>query len=1084
MRIFRRFERGTFSHQHSALRIAWQLHFVIRAIVLPAHLLTLCACLLTSERLARSPLSYKNRLSLLELSNTHILKLAQKASRIHTATSQMALQRHTRPGDPAAPTGSDAEAALKIVGRYVYHPQTDRIGRGSFATVYRARYADAPGYVAIKRIKKQKLSARLNENLDREVDILRLVKHPHIVQLYEIQASKENVYLIMEYCDGGDLSQFIRKKKLLPEELVRSYTQQIASALEALRMFNIVHRDLKPQNLMLVKRETVIKIADFGFARYLQTDTMAETLCGSPLYMAPEILESKQYDAKGDLWSVGVILYECLVGHAPFRADNYLELLRTIKTSKDRIPLPPNASIECRDVIAGLMCVDPERRIGFDDFFAHPFVALQQYKTRLRTLDPGFAKQDEEQRQLAVAKHLASASPVPADASASQRLQATQATRRPSHPTDVVDPIIAASDARQEGRPRAATHSGGDTRTHLAQAQAQAERPAQPIAQTGKSQAVQILSAVQRAATAAAATAAAAVINRVTSSPNLAANPARSTPSRGSVSRPPRAETPPGVSSLDEFTFTDGTPADNGRSPADSGQFVESQPVSRPNSAMNAFTAAPALVSTKPQPQTVQGLAGSVEDYVLVGPSQQVSVNAFADAVARNKVPSSRFVPPSTTTTTTTTTATTTTTTASSGMPVPQKSGASVAMNQAMTDDLRQHSPGTDANRGEQAEPDEEDERTLQTASPTLGERFGEHRDNSFASRVPLTNPATNFRERAKTYAFGTSPSRGSTPHTPPADEDRAVQLALATSPTNNTTPHSPTLMGTSRVILNKFADLFYSSSASSNVQPVTDAYLLGTSPSRRAMSSSSRSFDENVLFSRIESAAQHAFAVQRLAKILNSGQQSTGPLNDDGTQALLLYMRALEFYFEGINLSRQLVRNNASIPSDVNSMIQLLRSKINDCIDSVDSLRSRVPPNAPLSFDLSVEKVIYENSIMLAREAAVRELLGHFQDAQEAYWCAYFLLESLLMDRGETPLEESDKALVKRYSASVSKRIHILQQRLSTSNGSQPISLSSSVAAGSPTHQQNALAAQLTAFTTGNSLYQHGGQLFGVSPE
>lgn len=140
-----------------------------------------------------------------------------------------------------------------------------------------------------------------------------------------------------------------------------------------------MQRDLKPQNLLLSDNtpHAVLKIADFGFARHLQQQELADTLCGSPLYMAPEILQSHKYDAKADLWSVGTILYELVVSKPPFNGINHVELLRNIERREAKVPdqVARGLSPACTDLIYGLLKRIPVQRMSFEEFFAHPFLA-------------------------------------------------------------------------------------------------------------------------------------------------------------------------------------------------------------------------------------------------------------------------------------------------------------------------------------------------------------------------------------------------------------------------------------------------------------------------------------------------------------------------------------------------------------------------------------------------------------------------------------------------------------------------------------------------------------------------------------
>ncbi|KAF8247601.1 Pkinase-domain-containing protein [Wilcoxina mikolae CBS 423.85] len=184
----------------------------------------------------------------------------------------------------------------------------------------------------------------------------------------------------------------------LHEVLVRHFVKQLASALEFLRKDGLVHRDVKPQNLLLnpspnyaaqylegsrmlvgLSSLPVLKLADFGFARVLPSTAMAETLCGSPLYMAPEILRYEKYDATADLWSVGTVLYEMMAGKPPFRAPNHVDLLRKIESKNDRIEFPSTctSSEELRGLVKALLKRNPVERMSFEEFFGHPVITKE-----------------------------------------------------------------------------------------------------------------------------------------------------------------------------------------------------------------------------------------------------------------------------------------------------------------------------------------------------------------------------------------------------------------------------------------------------------------------------------------------------------------------------------------------------------------------------------------------------------------------------------------------------------------------------------------------------------------------------------
>ncbi|XP_071297927.1 serine/threonine-protein kinase ULK3 isoform X1 [Agelaius tricolor] len=287
---------------------------------------------------------------------------------------------------------------------------TEPLGSGTYATVYKAyRKRDTREVVAIKCVNKRSLNRASVENLLTEIEILKTIRHPNIVELKDFQWDSDHIYLIMEFCAGGDLSRFIRTRRMLPEKVARVFLQQLACALKFLHDHNISHLDLKPQNILLSAPENPqLKLADFGFAQYMSPWDEKHVLRGSPLYMAPEMVCRQHYDARVDLWSVGVILYggfgfycskglysglvppspypptspfpptEALFGKPPFASRSFAELEEKIRSDRAvELPSRPQLSLECRDLLAQLLERDPRKRISFECFFAHPFVDME-----------------------------------------------------------------------------------------------------------------------------------------------------------------------------------------------------------------------------------------------------------------------------------------------------------------------------------------------------------------------------------------------------------------------------------------------------------------------------------------------------------------------------------------------------------------------------------------------------------------------------------------------------------------------------------------------------------------------------------
>jgi serine/threonine protein kinase len=242
-----------------------------------------------------------------------------------------------------------------------------RIGKGSFSTIYKCRHNITNKIYALKEITIDKNKNKIS--IKREFEIMRKLNHNNIVKIHDviIDTQLNNIYFIMDYYENGDLSYFLNKKPL-KEKFTRKYMKQLSNGLKYLLDNNILHRDLKPQNILLSKNYD-IKITDFGFATYYTKDTIINTLCGSPMYMAPEIITRNGYDYKSDLWSVGIILYEMLHGYTPFNVQNFIELIKEIK--KKDIQIKVDISEDCKNLIYSLCKIDPNERINWVDFFNH-----------------------------------------------------------------------------------------------------------------------------------------------------------------------------------------------------------------------------------------------------------------------------------------------------------------------------------------------------------------------------------------------------------------------------------------------------------------------------------------------------------------------------------------------------------------------------------------------------------------------------------------------------------------------------------------------------------------------------------------
>ena len=248
------------------------------------------------------------------------------------------------------------------------------LGQGTFAKVYYGKNLITNESVAIKVINKDYVKKEgLIEQIKREISVMRLVRHPNVVGLKEVMATKAKIFFVMEYVKGGELFAKVAKGKL-EEDLARKYFQQLVSAIDFCHSRGVSHRDLKPENLLLDDNED-LKVSDFGLSalpEQLWNDGLLHTQCGTPAYVAPEVLRKKGYDgAKADIWSCGVILFVLLAGYLPFQADNLMKMYR--KVFKAEFEFPQWFSTDAKQLISQLLVSDPAKRISIPEIMQNPW---------------------------------------------------------------------------------------------------------------------------------------------------------------------------------------------------------------------------------------------------------------------------------------------------------------------------------------------------------------------------------------------------------------------------------------------------------------------------------------------------------------------------------------------------------------------------------------------------------------------------------------------------------------------------------------------------------------------------------------
>ncbi|NXC02024.1 STK36 kinase, partial [Orthonyx spaldingii] len=248
----------------------------------------------------------------------------------------------------------------------------EMIGLGSFGRVYQGRRKHSAQVVALKFIPKMGRSEKELKNLQREIEIVRDLHHPNIIQMLDSFETAKEVVVVTDYAEG-ELFQILEDDGSLPEDQVQTIAAQLISALYYLHSHRILHRDMKPQNILLGK-DGVVKLCDFGFARAMSIHTMVLTsIKGTPLYMSPELVEERPYDHTADLWSVGCILYELFVGTPPFYTNNIFQLVSLI--IKDPVKWPMTMSPVFKSFLQGLLMKDPHQRLSWPELLSHPFIA-------------------------------------------------------------------------------------------------------------------------------------------------------------------------------------------------------------------------------------------------------------------------------------------------------------------------------------------------------------------------------------------------------------------------------------------------------------------------------------------------------------------------------------------------------------------------------------------------------------------------------------------------------------------------------------------------------------------------------------
>lgn len=253
-----------------------------------------------------------------------------------------------------------------------------KLGQGKFGKVYLVRERKSKYVCALKVLNKKQLeSYGMQKQLRREIEIQSRLRHRNILRLYTYFWDNDRIYLVLQFCPGGELYKVLRKEKRFTEKRTARYIKQVMEAIMYCHSKNIIHRDLKPENLLLGYKDRVV-IADFGWSVHSHAQRR-KTVCGTPDYLAPEILNVKHddrctYDNAVDVWTIGILTYEMMFGDPPFYHDDMATSYRRIMKSPVTFPHKPRISPEAKELIYALLKKDPRARISLRDAIKHPWI--------------------------------------------------------------------------------------------------------------------------------------------------------------------------------------------------------------------------------------------------------------------------------------------------------------------------------------------------------------------------------------------------------------------------------------------------------------------------------------------------------------------------------------------------------------------------------------------------------------------------------------------------------------------------------------------------------------------------------------
>lgn len=957
-----------------------------------------------------------------------------------------------------------------LIGDFVVE---NEIGKGSFAVVHKGYRLQPREPVAIKIVIRKKLTPKLLDNLEGEIAILKAIHHPNIVELKECLKTEHQIYLVMAFCASGDLSQYIKKRfhiyeragiaeprpltrshkpkyphpvdAGLNETIVRSILTQLAAALEFMRGRDIVHRDIKPQNLLLQPPDAAflalgnppeipqMKVADFGFARHLSVNTLAETLCGSPLYMAPEILRFEKYDAKADLWSVGAVLFEMTVGKPPFKAANHVELLKRIERGEDKIkfpdersagslareaarrqelgeaPLPPPhpVSEDVKTLIRQLLRQRPVSRMSFHHFFASPvisdFKALIRPHAQPEAVEKYEDLQRSERSMILPSSRFKDASVTSIEAPAKQAM-----------------PSTASDAATTTQQPERVSH---DDRSHSKPTQSPKAPAKEAIDPSkGSQNPVKPPKTIPRAFSA----------KYVTDEPPRQEEPGKRTPP--AMARVPSSPGLPDKSLLSNDREEEKPSATGGNNPAASREGEDSflgkeyVMIEKRNVEVNAL--ADELAAS---PQSRMSLASRRPSRLSRLSSGAVPSSPGASPpTAASAVPSSKPIR------------------IASNVDIASSAGAF-----ALPPGARPSSVPRRSSLSSSGSPSSRQGGQVITAGDAAASTQSSRRDGT-ASSAPKEEVSVLGQKLA---GFGLSGTGASGPSSALAKAISMASLRLFGVPSGVSLRDAAALVRTraqrrgflrttdtydevEMSLLNTLEDLGQKAFVLSEFADSKLAHFFPDGPHQFSQDLDASTATTGISPGRTSVQG----SARRVGSISSSSSSALDPVAAEAAaaEALMLYVRSLAFLQRAIGLTKKHVesRSRPGVPAvtsaELNEVVQWLRARFNEVYDKADFARSRcneLPESAQ-----QVDKLIFDKAVEVARAAATDELEnnrdGSGWDPSHcllAYETASSMLSSLL-DPGEDALSLSEGSIlmIDKYVKSINKRLSTLQEQFS----------------------------------------------------